>query len=495
MRLNIVMSYPVKWSIYKVMRDYIQNFFDAVGPTRFKSAFHYKYENQTLIMYADESFDKEWLFYIGTSTKRDSTTKYAGKFGEGFKIASLVAYRDYKLNIIMESQDWKLKVTEEEGEIDQKEVMFLAYDVSSRTYEQNAILTLEGVNEEVFHAFEYEIKQFFYDGNPRFGKCIAKGEDFAVYHSKQTTSSKNTYGYLYAAFQQRKSFLLPIIICNHTYTPKRDDRDREKFYSSEVLECIFEVIRKVQPCEAMEMLESLYRCWHGRSEKEKYINVRYIVIELIQQICIDDIVKDRFFERYKENLVADFSWRTTKNRKKMAKLWFRTSEYHGKRRVVINEFTKLGIIDMEQLCENNHGFQVYREPTAKECRYITILEKAAKEIMSDIISYDSMPTCQIIINSEAVLEGCAITTKAEGQRKNQVGLQVKTNIFNVYLQRYLFEENRFGQAFSVYMHELLHQYGGDNSVQFHNALLLMNKRIIVSSNLLDEFEQRWRQVK
>ena len=110
-----------------------------------------------------------------------------------------MAYRDYKLNIIMESQDWKLKVTEEEGKIDQKKVMFLVYDVSSRTYEQNAILTLEGVNEEAFHAFEYEIKRFFYDGNPRFGKCIAKGEDFAVYHSKQTTSSKNTYGYCIVA--------------------------------------------------------------------------------------------------------------------------------------------------------------------------------------------------------------------------------------------------------------------------------------------------------
>ena len=25
--LNLLMTYPVKWSIYKVMRDYIQNFY------------------------------------------------------------------------------------------------------------------------------------------------------------------------------------------------------------------------------------------------------------------------------------------------------------------------------------------------------------------------------------------------------------------------------------------------------------------------------------
>lgn len=80
-----------------------------------------------------------------------------------------MAYRDYKLNIIMESQDWKLKVTEEEVKIDQKKVRFLAYDVSSRTYEQNAILTLEGVNEEAFHAFEYETKE-----NPLCPELIEK---------------------------------------------------------------------------------------------------------------------------------------------------------------------------------------------------------------------------------------------------------------------------------------------------------------------------------
>lgn len=29
--LNIVMTYPVKWSKYNVFRDFIQNFYDSVG--------------------------------------------------------------------------------------------------------------------------------------------------------------------------------------------------------------------------------------------------------------------------------------------------------------------------------------------------------------------------------------------------------------------------------------------------------------------------------
>lgn len=29
--LNIVMTYPVYWSRYQVLRDFIQNFYDTVG--------------------------------------------------------------------------------------------------------------------------------------------------------------------------------------------------------------------------------------------------------------------------------------------------------------------------------------------------------------------------------------------------------------------------------------------------------------------------------
>jgi hypothetical protein len=32
--LNLVWDYPVFWSQYKVLRDLVQNFYDAVGPVR-----------------------------------------------------------------------------------------------------------------------------------------------------------------------------------------------------------------------------------------------------------------------------------------------------------------------------------------------------------------------------------------------------------------------------------------------------------------------------
>ena len=38
-KLNLVMSYPIKWNLYKVFRDYVQNFFDSVGSDSFHKSF------------------------------------------------------------------------------------------------------------------------------------------------------------------------------------------------------------------------------------------------------------------------------------------------------------------------------------------------------------------------------------------------------------------------------------------------------------------------
>ena len=86
-KLKIVMSYPVNWSLYKVLRDYVQNFFDAIGVTDFSEKFSYEYneDKKRLKMSSDGTFDKAWLMYIGATTKNKAGSNYAGKFG-GMKL-------------------------------------------------------------------------------------------------------------------------------------------------------------------------------------------------------------------------------------------------------------------------------------------------------------------------------------------------------------------------------------------------------------------------
>lgn len=54
-----------------------------------------------------------------------------------------------------------------------------------------------------------------------------------------------------------------------------------------------------------------------------------------------------------------------------------------------------------------------------------------------------------------------------------------------FVQSHILQKDSFGRALTVYSHELLHQYGGDQSMQFRKALLLMNKKFMENTKLLD----------
>ena len=44
--VNIVMTYPVFWSKYQVLRDFIQNFYDAIGYEKWRQSFCYDYKDK-----------------------------------------------------------------------------------------------------------------------------------------------------------------------------------------------------------------------------------------------------------------------------------------------------------------------------------------------------------------------------------------------------------------------------------------------------------------
>ncbi|MDD3140263.1 MAG: hypothetical protein PHX08_14975 [Lachnospiraceae bacterium] len=490
-KLNIIMSYPVQWSKHKVMRDFIQNFFDAIGPEEFNCKFQYTYKNNTLVMSSNHSFGKEWLFYMGASTKRNSERLYAGKFGEGFKIASLVAYRDFNLAITMESKDWILKVTEADGIIDGKQVSYLAYDFSERGYEDTSILTLEGVNEELFDAFQYELHTFYYEGNPYFGRCIVKENEYAVYESVIQNSKKK--GILYAGFQQRKVFSSPVIICNNTYQVSQgDDRDRDDLRTGDATRCMVSVLENLNAKQAMEVLELFRNCWHGLEGIGGYdFFKRPVILTLISRMRCECAA---FSKKYKDILVAGCCRKDKSERTKIAITWYRNSKYYGKREVVLREFNQLNIDTIEELCKKEDGFQVSRLPCKKEQQYLDILESLATQIFSKLFVYEYFPQYSIIISENAPVKGLAQIRKTYRNMKNEMGVRVQYDISFISLRDYIFQKDKFEEAVSTYMHELLHQFGGDSSMRFRKMLLEMNSIILEETESFDQFRTEWRKV-
>jgi hypothetical protein len=198
-------------------------------------------------------------------------------------------------------------------------------------------------------------------------------------------------------------------------------------------------------------------------------------------------------ENYGDKLVAKAASYNNAHSKKIAMEWFKNSPDFTHRKFVSNNFTKLGIKSVIQLCQENNGFEVYREPNDNEKEYIKILSYAAIELFGDVLVYETLPQCGIIINKEAPVHAQA---KIKGKNYRNINksspFKVKNNVTKIYIQQNELDGTNFGHAFATYMHELLHQFGGDNSFQFHCALSLMNLRVLENYELIKNYEEKWR---
>lgn len=296
-KLNLVMTYPVHWSLYMVMSNFVQNFYDAIGKEDFIKNFYYEFKDDAIVLKSNVGFCKEWLFFMGTSSKRVGDRTYAGRFGEGFKVASLVAYRDMKLGIKIESQDWCLTITEAEDQIDGKEIKVLAYDITERAYEENTIMTITNAKEEHFEEMKSQINDFYYAENPRFGKCISKGDDYAVYHVVEDPKRKRNKGRLFINLQYRDPLGIPIVVCNHRYTFTGDDRDRTEISLYDSNEAIREVFRKLSPSEALEVLEICKPVWRNHYDKSYYGRNWFRMLEILGGWILDNRESPAFYEQ------------------------------------------------------------------------------------------------------------------------------------------------------------------------------------------------------
>ena len=272
--LNIVMTYPVRWTKYKVLRDFVQNFYDSVGHECWKDRFRYKYCNGLLSMWMkDICFSYEWLLHIGASTKTKDSINNAGYFGEGFKIASLCAKRDFEWQIKMSSGNWELSVECIMQEIDGNIVQMLAYDVQEKETQNRSCLELSFLTEDDFQLFKKVLHSFYYPENPLMGEKIWEGREGALY-----TRSRNAYekglpytgdfgrkGAVFCAYQLLGSNPFDLVVCLHNY--KKEDRERNDLYSFDVIDVFQKLSYSIDPYGALRMLEKMRRYWNSNPKK------------------------------------------------------------------------------------------------------------------------------------------------------------------------------------------------------------------------------------
>lgn len=440
--LNIVMTYPVRWSRYKIFRDYIQNFFDSVGPHEWKKRFGYNFENGKLCMWVEHTvFSYEWLLHIGTSTKTgDMKKKNAGCFGEGFKIASLCALRDFRWNIVMSSGNWKLEVMKLQQDIDSTKVDVLAYDVQSRKSLDESRLELYPVTSEDYQEFLTALNSFYYDGNPLLGEKIWEGEKGA-----------------------------------------------------EVVQAFGEVCTQISPEGAVKVLEKMRRYWNSVTGKKIDVGSWAPVIRtLIDRITRSGEAVRSFREKYPFLLyLPPVQSVREKNRRSEAYTWLRQQETPYV--TVQVSFEMMGYPSLEEECEKNGGFVQDSNPDPNENRYMEIVEEVVKEIYSDFFRIDGgdMPERKVIANDQASYHGMASLKKRKPPLINERGLKLRNIVCQIYLKKTVFRKTGFYDALATYIHEFCHSFGGDASQSFSFALTLAIEILMENHTVLQKYKERW----
>lgn len=111
--LGILETYGVKWSLEKVARDTLQNFYDVNntldGVTTKVTTQQIENKNVYVVrVEGNGEYDFRELVHLG-GTSKDKNEQSAGGFGEGAKIAALVLLRDYNFQEVKYgSKGWEL---------------------------------------------------------------------------------------------------------------------------------------------------------------------------------------------------------------------------------------------------------------------------------------------------------------------------------------------------------------------------------------------------
>jgi hypothetical protein len=497
--LNLLCSYPVKWNKKRVLRDFVQNFYDDLGWDKFGRELKHSFSGGVLELFnASEGFSYEWLTHIGASTKQDVSGTYAGYFGEGFKIASLCALRDHKWTVTMKSRDWQIDVGMENFTLDGITAKQLIYNLIRipQCNDRNSLI-LTGLDDDDFQVFKDIVLLFYYKDNPLFGEEIFRNEYVGIFKRGSTIKPKSfPYsagcsgdGIVYLQFQARGSFQSPLVICDNRY--RTLDRERENIHLSTILSVLSDVIDYLNADALIFLLETLRNRWYEYPSNKEDVESYYSVVKkILYRIYANGFLHaiEKFKEKYPDLAVCRRPKNTyERNRRTQALEWKRL--YCPTLKLVQANFDLFGYEDITGMCEKAGGYNVITDPDQLESRLIGILKSAVQEILAGFVPVAEKVV--VINNNSSAFAGTALVTKLPRPAKTLYGHSIRYRLSHVEIAKGLLEKGHFYDALSVFCHELCHAFGADASASFSRALTKVIAIIGRNGNILRKYERQW----
>ena len=497
--LDIALDYPIGWDFRIVLRDLVQNFYDAIGAEYFEKEFEYVWnESDSGNSYnlrmstKNHPFSYEWLTYVGGSTKTGRGTSYVGEYGEGFKMSALRVVQMGGMTLTMHSQGWQIMPVSYEETIDDRTVMMLGYDYRVVDDDGVTSLHLSGIPLSEKSTLKNALLDYYFEGNALFGEKIGEGNDYSIYKRSDVPipckqAADDLKGILFMNHIARGRLDIPLII-NYQREIFWDKRSRPTLTQMDTQNYLHECFNKLSPHDSAVVLRILKPYWSDLVSGMRDINTKYYLIcQLVRNVAkdkkeacdfTDEMEQLAFLEKkgsdIKRNHIIDETkrWWMSNRSKKLVNPIFR-------------------LLGAENLVETyiKTRYQAYDEPDELQQRRYDILKQAIVAVIP-IIKPEDLSCFVIDIKGNESYDPLQFSERVYGNRKSRAGR--KYHITKLVMQKDDFSDDSFTKSFVKVADAYLHTYGTSRSEKVNAFLTALGQWIIENDSILAKYEEEWR---
>lgn len=451
-RLNLHDTYTVEWDVTKMSREFLQNFYDSVPASRFNEAIRIKVDRsaQTVALSGPAEFDLDYLLRIGASSKTHQHDEYAGQFGEGFAVATLVIMRDHGVEVTARVSSQLAEFFFDTVTVGGKSVRELCCRIRPIVAAGRAggnEVTLCHCPASVMQAFEEGRKLFRYDGNPLFGKLLGKTESRGLFIYRSTFAQ----GAVFYRRQKRADYDLPFILCHDPDLKGiSTDRDRSDLQAKDLRKIVGECVN----CLGGDVITSIVTEDLQGQWQEGHTFLTALAARWVQLYGYDSRKRIRFPDTY---LAKSGEWEADREAKNAGFIVCPT---------VMGSFGMRTTYEWKEAKSQGK----LRDPSRIENQLFKILRD----------------TYAMLLDSP--LEGRSYEVfQPEHEDDSYEGLYGDKTL--ALSERAL--KGDFSHALAVFLHESLHAYGGDGSRTFSDELTGVVESLCKHRHELDKLEKRW----
>lgn len=521
--LGIAMDYRVKWSIHRIIRDFIQNFYDSIGYERLVDEFQYEWDivekDKTLhirMRTLGHSFSYEWLTYIGGSTKTDKSG-YAGEYGEGFKIA-LLCLMKLGGDAVMSSGEWELRPCTYTEQIAHQRISMFGYNMKKREDDGFTTLELYGIpaSKDSVRCAGEAMLEFFYPQNPLFAEKIEDGKGYGLYARSSMkipcTESGVIQGVFYYKYIARGRLPFPAVIhMTEIFNDFEHDRSREILSEATVVRAVYEMSRKLSPQASYWLLTQMKEQWQDlpvfEKERDADLNTWYYVIcQLVRNISMESKWMEKFVQEYPMETYAYIERLGSDNGKNQllreAKGWFKQHSRDGSRRRLVNPiFRLLGVSSILQEYMDKRD-TLYRELNEKERERGELIRACARSVFPTLSHESYFPKILVCTGMDRKRQGCTyygILPSAKAKISRSFSREDRKRQIRYRVEEVAMEEEdlvataEFQKVLLKFISACVGMYGTERSGRSNGVLTYVGAMLYRSRNSVEKYEERWNQ--